>query len=152
MQLCPSPGTCKYKKVQQSTRPGLPCALPATDLAYTTPSSFLAVVRKYERWSPSDRISALTTSPGRKHAYMSTCRPFPGLVGLINRTFGHCLAGCTPRLSAILHMCIGACKCVCVCMGMCVIVTHVQAPARMHATFGGMLMRKGAHCCVHTLR
>ena len=39
--------------------------LPAKLFAKITPSSFLAVVRKKDLMSPTERTSALTMSPGR---------------------------------------------------------------------------------------
>ena len=47
-------------------------AFPAKERANTTPNSSLAVVKKYDRASPSAITSARTISPGRKHLVIST--------------------------------------------------------------------------------
>lgn len=44
----------------------------ATDLAYTTPNSGFAVVKKYDRASPIEITCALITSPGLKDSCILT--------------------------------------------------------------------------------
>lgn len=51
---------------------GLSNFLPASLVATTTPSSFSAVVRRYESASPSEMTLAKIMSPGLKHLYIST--------------------------------------------------------------------------------